>query len=317
MAGEVLACASCGGSLNTDWQNLDYTFTPGLKIDFRYDFLDQNQLRSGNGTISPAAASKRVNANGPQEVEQYTRNNYLTLGLDYTPNINWGIDLQAPYIIRSHSTLGTNSDGTTAGPGGGQYNFSSANLGDLKVIGRYQGLTEKHNLGLLFGFKLATGSYTETGNSTDPTAPGPAPIDRGLQPGSGTTDVIVGAYYNNAINHYLGYFTLATYQAALYSTDSYRPGNSLNATAGVRYVGFVYVIPQIQFNFHNSQRDTGAMADNISTGGSQLYISPGIVAAASDRVSLYSFVQVPVYQYVNGVQLAPRFTVSAGVRYAF
>jgi hypothetical protein len=62
---------------------------------------------------------------------------------------------------------------------------------------------------------------------------------------------------------------------------------------------------------------TGANADNVSTGGTLLYLSPGIVAEVSDRISMYSFVQVPVYQDVNGVQLAPHFTVTAGVRYSF
>lgn len=314
---EAMACASCGCTLSADWQNLEYSYKPGLKLDMRYDFLDQNQLRSGTGTISPAAASRIVNANGNQEVEKYTRNHYLTLGLDYSTNLDWGINLQVPYIVRGHSTLGTQSDGTTPGDGGGQYDSHTSNLGDMKVIGRYQGFTPKHNLGVLLGFKLATGSYTETGTSTDPTNPGPAPIDRGLQPGTGTTDAIVGAYFNDAITRDLGYFTQATYQTALYSTDSYRPGNSLNATVGLRYVGFDIIAPQIQFNLRDIQRDTGAMADNVSTGGTLLYVSPGIVAAATDRISLYAFVQVPIYQNVNGVQLAPRYTTTVGVRYAF
>ena len=317
LAVDVMACASCGCSLSTDWQNLEYSYKPGLKLDMRYDFLDQNQLRSGTGTISPIAASQIVNANGRQEVEKYTRNNYLTLGIDYSTNPDWGINLQVPYVIRDHSTLGTESDGATPGAGGGQYDSHTANLGDMKVIGRYQGFTSKHNLGILLGFKLATGSYTETGTSTDQTAPGPAPIDPGLQPGTGTTDVIFGAYYNDTITRNLAYFTQATYQSALYSTDDYRPGNSLNVSLGLRYKGFDVVAPQIQLNFRDIQRDAGARADTVSTGGTLLYISPGIVAAVTDQIALYTFVQVPIYQNVNGVQLAPRFITSAGVRYSF
>lgn len=320
-SGEAMACASCGCSLNSDWQNLEYSFQPGLKLDLRYDFIDQNQLRSGTGTISPAVASKIVNYNGPQEVEKYTTNTYLTLGIDYSSKLDWGINVQVPFVIRDHSTLGTASaasEGTLPGPNGGSYDSSTQNLGDIKVIGRYQGFTPKHNIGVLFGVKLPTGSYTLTGNSTDPTSLGtPAPIDRGLQPGTGTSDMIVGAYYNNTINMSLACFIQATYQAALYATQYYRPGNSINVSLGLRYTGFDIISPQLQLNVRDLQRDTGAMADNISTGGTLLYISPGVVAAATDRISLYSFVQVPLYQDLNGVQLAPRYTVSAGVRYAF
>jgi len=34
-------------------------------------------------------------------------------------------------------------------------------------------------------------------------------------------------------------------------------------------------------------------------------------------VALYGFVQLPVYQGVNGVQLAPKYIASVGVRYSF
>lgn len=316
-SGNAGACASCGCSLNTDWQSLEYTYKPGLKLDIRYDYLDQDQLRSGTGTISPIAASKIVNYNGRQEVEKFTTSHYITLGLDYSTNLDWGINLQVPYLVRNHETLGTQSDGINPGPGGGQYDSHTANLGDMKVIARYQGFTANHNLGVLLGFKLATGSYTETGTSTDPTAPAPVPIDRGLQPGTGTTDVIFGSYYNNAINRNLGYFAQAQYQIPLYSTDNYKPGNSLNVSLGLRYVGLDIVVPQLQLNFREIQRDEGANADTVSTGGTLLYISPGLVAALSDRISMYAFVQVPIFQDVNGVQLAPHYTVSSGVRYSF
>lgn len=316
-SGNAHACASCGCTLNTDWQSLDYSYQPGLKLDIRYDFLNQNQLRSGTGTISSTAASKIVNSGSPQEVESYTRTHSVTLGLDYSTNADWGINLQLPYIIRDHSTLGTASNGVVAGPGGGQYDSQTSDLGDMRIIGRYQGFSSKIHIGLLFGLKLPTGNYKDNGTSTDPTAPGPVPMDRGLQPGSGTTDVIVGAYYNDAITPNWGYFTQIMYQAATYSADSYRPGDSLNATLGLRYAGFDYVVPQLQLNFRNVQRDTGANADNVSTGGTLLYISPGLIAAVTDRVSTYAFIQLPLYQNLNGVQLAPRFIPSVGVRYSF
>jgi hypothetical protein len=187
----------------------------------------------------------------------------------------------------------------------------------MRVIGRYQGFTSKHNLGVLLGFKLATGSNSEYGTSTDPTAPGLVRIDPGLQPGTGTTDLIVGAYFNDAINKDWGYFSQLTYQTPLYATDDYRPGNSLNVSLGIRYVGFDIIAPQLQLNFRDIQRDSGARADKVSTGGTLLYISPGLVAALSDQISLYAFVQVPIFQVVEGVQLAPRFIPSVGVRYSF
>ena len=312
------ACASCGCMLSPDWNNLQFSARPGLKLDLRWDYLNQNQLRSGTGTISPAAASRVVNNGSPQEVEKDTINNYFTLGIDYSKNPDWGINIQVPWTDRSHSTLGTASDGFTPGQGGGQYDSHTSNLGDIRITGRYQNFVPGCRfLGVLFGVKLPTGSYTEKGTSTDPSAPGPVPIDRGLQPGTGTTDVILGAYYANGLNRNWGYFTQAIFQAALYSKDQYRPGAGLNVNAGLRYIGFSGFFPQIQLNFRTVKRDSGAQADTVSTGGTLLYFSPGIDVPVSFHFSIYSFLQLPVYQNLNGVQLAPQYTTSFGVRYVF
>src|SRR5208283_4135246 len=55
---DALSCASCGCTLSPDWENMQFSYTPGIKLDVRWDFLDQNQLRSGTGTISPTAVGK-------------------------------------------------------------------------------------------------------------------------------------------------------------------------------------------------------------------------------------------------------------------
>ncbi|NKI72603.1 TonB-dependent receptor [Collimonas pratensis] len=313
----ALACASCGCTLSSDWDNLGISSSSGLKMDLRYDYLDQNQLRSGSGKISPAAASQISHNGDPQEVERYTRNNYLTLGLDYSFNPDWGINLQLPYIMRSHSTLGTASDGVTPGDGGGQYDSRTSSIGDIKLIGRYQGFTPEHNFGILFGVKLPTGSHTDTALSSDPTAPGQVAIDRGLQPGSGTTDAILGIYYMDTLSQNLDYFAQGIVQKALNSSDQYRPGDGANLNLGLRYVGNSSFTPQIQLNVRRVLHDVGANADTISTGGTLVYLSPGINVPISQQVSLYGFVQLPVYQKVNGVQLAPRYTATIGARYAF
>jgi len=314
---QAYACASCGCTLSSDWENLGFSSSSGFKIDLRYDYLNQNQLRSGTGTISGAAASQIVNSNGNQEVEKYTRNNYVTAAIDYSTNPNWGVNVQIPYIDRNHSTLGTNSDGITPGSGGGSYNSSTSNIGDIKIIGRYQGFTEQHNLGILLGLKLPTGDHSLMGVSTDPSSPGPAAIDRGLQPGTGTTDAILGVYYLNALNKDWGYFSQAIVQKALDYNNQYKPGDGLNLNLGLRYMGFDDITPQLQMNVRFVEHDIGANADTISTGGTLVYLSPGLSVRINKELKLYSYVQLPIYQDVNGVQLAPRWTASVGLNYAF
>ena len=313
----VLACASCGCTLSSDWESQGFTVHSGLKVDVRYDYLNQDQLRHGTGKISATNASQMVTSTGdPQEVEKYTRNNYLTMGLDYTFSANWGINVQLPFISRSHSTLGVNSNGSY--PAVGAYDSKISGLGDVKVIGRYQGFTPQHNSGIMFGLKLPTGSHTKTGTSTDPVNPGDvALIDRGLQPGTGTTDALLGAYYFDSLSKNWDYFTQATVQTALNSKDDYKPGTGYNINLGVRYMGFAEVMPQLQLNTRYVEHDTGVNADQTSTGGTLAYLSPGLVVPITKQASVYGFVQLPIYQNVRGVQLNPQYTVSIGARFAF
>lgn len=317
LSSSVFACASCGCTLSSDWENMGFTTQPGFKLDLRYDYLNQNQLRHNTGKISAAAASQLLTASGdPQEVERFTRNNYLTLGLDYTYNADWGVSVQMPQINRSHSTLGQNSNG--ADPADGAYDSRTSGLGDVKLIGRYQGFTPQHNFGVMFGVKLPTGSHSRSGTSTDPSNPGDmAAIDRGLQPGTGTTDAILGAYYFDTLNKHWDYFAQATVQTALNARDEYKPGTGYNLNGGVRYMGFADITPQVQLNTRYVRHDTGANADTTSTGGTLMYLSPGAVVPVGHQASVYGFVQVPVFQDVRGVQLTPRYTASVGVRYAF
>lgn len=312
------ACSSCGCNLSPDWVTPGLAGGTGFKIDLRYDQLNQNQLRHGTHAISAADASQIVTPEGEtQEVERYTRNHYLTLGLDYSPQPDWGVNLQLPYIVRSHSSLGTASDGSTAGPDGGQYDSKTWSVGDVKVIGRYLGLLPRRNLALSAGLKLPTGSHSKTGTSTDPGAPGPVDIDRGLQPGSGSTDAIVGVSYADALNHEWEYLAQGLFQSALSTRDGYRPGNGINLNLGLRYAAGTSVQPQLQVNVRHASRDTGPNADTANSGGTLVYLSPGFTAPLGQQTSVYGYVQLPIYQNVYGVQLTPRFTASIGVRHNF
>lgn len=76
-------------------------------------------------------------------------------------------------------------------------------------------------------------------------------------------------------------------------------------------------MPQLQLNARYVRHDTGPRADTIATGGTLVYLTPGVAVPVNGRVSLYAFVQVPVYQDVRGVQLTPKTTVSVGTRLSF
>jgi hypothetical protein len=298
----AFACSSCGCTLSSDWDSQGFATQSGFRVDLRYDFIDQSQLRSGTDAVDHAD----VPLPQGREIEDDTLNRYTTLGLDYSPDADWGFNLQLPYVDRSHTTF---AEGETT-----LSSSHSSSLGDVRVLARYQGFTAQHDTGLQFGLKLPTGSHdvrfaagTEAGNL----------LDRGLQPGSGTTDLLLGAYRFGTFNQDFDWFGQGLLQVALDSRDDYRTGASINANAGIRYMAHPRVTPQLQLNLRAQRRDSGAEADVENSGGMLLDLSPGISVEISQGLHAYGFVQVPLYQRVNGFQLAPHWTASVGLRYAF
>jgi hypothetical protein len=95
---QAVACATCGCSLSSDGA-MGYSTAPGWRLDLQVDFLNQDQLRHGTGTLSPAqvAALNIPSPGAGQEVEHQTINRYTTLGLSYAPNSEWNFKLLLPY----------------------------------------------------------------------------------------------------------------------------------------------------------------------------------------------------------------------------
>jgi len=335
-AAEVLACASCGCSLNTDIGTQGMGMSGGWTLDLRYDNLNQNQLRSGTGTISQQQAANTINpkTGQPAEVEGFTQNNYVTASMDYNNGEEWGATVILPYIMRTHMTYGSDTvvgDGTGWPTGANGYSSQTNGIGDMKIIGRYFGFAEQKDWGIQFGVKLPTGSnsQTVTGNSGTTQA-----VDPGLQLGTGSTDAILGVYKFGLIPQAesWGYFANVQYQAAVKPTNvpsniaalnsgtgasSYRPGNALNVNLGTNYQGWDKWIPTLQFNYLYKTADSGTAADTWATGGTLLYVTPGLLYQLTSETQVYGNVQLPVYQNLNGIQVAPSFIASMGVRVRF
>jgi hypothetical protein len=331
----ALACASCGCSLNTDYAAQGMGNAEGWTFDLRYDYLNQNQLRSGTGTISPSAAAQTTNPYTPgnfAEVEGFTANHYLTASLDYNNGQTWGVTVSLPYIIRDHMTYGAD-DGSGSGwpTGSAGYTSHVSGLGDVKVIGRYFGWAQERDWGVQVGLKLPTGARNQIGAAPDGSS---TAVDPGLQLGSGTTDLILGAYKFGQLEgtQHWGYFGSIQMQYALNSsttppvlntTDNggyagtYRPGNSLTLNAGLNYHGFEGWRPTVQFNLIRKETDGGTVADYFSTGGTLLYVTPGALWDVTDQTKFYTNVQLPLYQNLNGIQLTPKYVASVGIRYSF
>jgi hypothetical protein len=303
------ACASCGCTLNAD-AAMGYSAEPGWRLSLEYDYIHQDQLRSGTHTISTVPDG--------DELERETLNRYYTVGVDYNPNSDWSIALRVPYVNRTHSTYGDLESGAPLPPLSYSRSFS---LGDIKLIGAYQGILPNHNLGVQLGVKLPTGHYgTDVKFESGPNAG--EPLDASLQPGTGSTDVILGAYFYQAINDSWRFFANAQFESSLHAAQDqpghdFRPGNSTTVSFGIRYENYLKWVPQLQMNLLHKGVDQGALADITDTAGYVAYLSPGLTTQLFGKVAVYGFAQLPVYSDLVGNQLFPHYTISVGASYAF
>ena len=298
--GLASACSTCGCSLNSDWSSQGYATSLGWHLGLREDYFNQSQLRRGGDSVSRASFAYPAD----EEVQRKTINRNTLLSADYSFSRYWGLSLQLPYTDRQHQTIAAGDTDISSS--------SARGIGDLRVVARYQGFSDDAGLGLQFGLKLPTGRFKQD-FASGPQAGGL--LDRGLQLGTGSTDALLGVYKFGYLTESIGYFGQAMAQIALDARDHFRPGNSLNLNLGLRYLDAGRFTPQIQLNLHGEQRESGAQADRPNSGAVLAYLSPGIGMKITRRLDAFAFVQLPVFQHVNGLQLEPRRLWSLGMQY--
>jgi hypothetical protein len=258
----------------------------GASVYFRYDYMNQNQNWEG-GSKAPDAD------NGDKQIVT----SFYTVGGDYIIDPDWTVMAELPIFDRR---LTTTDDGTVAGPPGSVYTGQLTAQGDLQVMGYYTGIESDQSTGLMLGIKFPTGDFT------GPNGPlGGAEFDRDSLPGTGSTDVMIGAYKSGNLNvaQTIGYFLQARYQVAFASQDGYRPGNEVDAAGGLTYdIGAVDpvtdVVPLLQMLVSHRDQDSGPNADPLNSGYTRLLISPG-VEVRYNHVRLYGDIEWPIYQYTN------------------
>jgi len=293
--------ASCGSSfcaLETSLDSQGVLTEPGqFGLDLRYEFVKQDALRAGTKSISQAEDTGEAT-----ELKTFNRNLIATLTYALTPQ--WGLAASLPYISRAHSHIADPIDD----PKHESWNFSE--LGDARISGRYH-FDRPHDapdsFGMQFGVKLPTGDYKGTNADGDV-------AERSLQPGTGTTDLIIGGHYAyKPAFKQITYFVNAQVQHALAKRDDYRAGDQLSLTGGLAYAYADNAALMFQLNGLNKSRDSGDQAEPDVSGGRFIFASPGVRYALGKDTQVYGFAQVPIYRNVNGIQLTADWTIVAGL----
>ena len=298
------ASAGCGGSfcsIATDEDALGPWTKPGWRVDLRGEFVRQSTLRSGRDKVSPAAAPDSTD-------ESLTRNRNLLASLDYAWDERWGATVTLPWVGRRHEHTAYDAAGAATAE---SWRFGRA--GDARIVGRYQisGLPDhEHAFGVQFGLKLPTGSTTvANGDGTR--------AERALQPGTGTTDLVLGAYYHAHLSERTSGFVQVSAVNALNSHEDYRPGRQVTLNLGVSHRLTDAVNGLLQLNAVHRASDRGVQAEPEDSGSTQLFLSPGLSVAVGKAARVYAYLQLPLSQRVTGTQLTADRSIVVGYGQAF
>lgn len=305
----AFACASCGCTFTSDWLSQGLMTQPGQAITIRYDYVPQSRLQSGTDPVDPNS----ITLPPEREIERRTDNHYLTLAYDKQFASDWGVNIALPIVWRPHRTIAEDTTEEARSNGKG--------IGDVRFMVRWQGLSRPGSVtGLQMGLTLPTGAFHRTFSS----GPGAGElIDRGLQPGTGTVQALLGAYHYRRITSNVALIAQAQAHFALHSREGFRPGTIGEGSLSLQYLGLKLgstrgrLIPELQINTRITARESGLASDRDNSGGEQVYLAPGMTAKITPTISLFANVQVPLYQRVSGYQLVPRVIGSTGLQARF
>jgi hypothetical protein len=288
-------------------------FAGSFQIDLSYRFVDQTKKLEGSDTTSEVLVPKIDFENEVIEPEHHreisTRNTLLQLDLAYGITSRVSVFGVVPLLTdKDHEhfdEVGTPDEAFTNGDG-------TRGFGDVAVGARYAFLVKANDL--LMGslsVKLPTGAYKlldGEGAINEPT----------IQPGTGSYDGAITLYYaHHQFPAPVEWFVSGSQRVNGRNALEYQVGNELVISGGVSYEAGQRWIFGVQLNARHAGRDDYRGEGVASTGSDAVSLSPGVRFRTGDRLQLYGYVQLPVYQKVNEAQLAPRTGFIVGVSKTF
>ena len=284
-----------------------------FQIDFSYRTVDQTKKLEGSSATSEVLVPKVDFEAGLIEPDHHreisTRSTVVELDLAYGITSRVSVFGQLPLLVdKDHEhfdEVGTPDEHFTNTDG-------SRGFGDVFLGARYAFLVKTNDL--LIGsaaIKLPTGAYKLLDGEGSINEPG-------LQPGSGSYDGLLALYYaRHSFPSPLEWFVSGSGRINRENSLDYRVGDEIVASGGVSYAAGQRWLFSVQANARHTGRDEYLGAGVASTGGDAIALSPGARFRTGDRLELYGYVQLPVYQNVNESQLAPRLGFIVGVTKSF
>jgi hypothetical protein len=286
-------------------------------LDFGYQFVEQDRMWQGEHEISSEDALAEEGGAG-HVLEQLTRtNSYLVTARAGISN-RLALTATLPWIDRIHTHTLEHHTGYFI-----PSTWHITGVGDAIVLAywtAYAAANPMHGaLITQLGVKLPTGvrhAEEVNGEEPEPTA----------MPGTGSTDLLVGAQYNHplrvrTLDHLVARAPLSLSVNARFNgrgTDGYQVGDEVLTTlaGGYPVTRRIQLLMQITTTHHQPDDVGNTDANPHSTGSFAALAAPGLQAEILPGVSAFGYYQFRLYQHTNGPQLVAPYHLSFGIGYS-
>jgi hypothetical protein len=281
------------------------TLKPGkFSLELRTDYTEFEHLSSAQIDAKAAQAGS---------FDLLDRSFLSTVGLSYGVVENFQVGLTLGYYNAVNPREAEFDSGTgeteiaTFDPDGltdlwltGKYRFYRGPLGSFAVFG---------------GVKFPTGKFevkNSAGERVEPSATA----------GSGSYDGMLGLAYSRFLTSRVTFDASGQYTLRS-EADDFRLGDRIDAGVAFayRFTEDIQRFPQVsafaEANVRHLFKSEEDGASDPNTGGTVLFITPGVRVGFSKTVSFTVSAPVPVVQDLNGTQLETRYKINGGLTFSF
>jgi hypothetical protein len=285
---QALACACGCNVFDVGTSSMMPTDAGGMAY-IGYDYMNQNQNWAGSAS-APAAN------NGDKRI----LTSFITAGVQYMFNRQWGVQAEVPAWNRSFTT-----DNNYPNSPRDVQTYQHFALGDIRLKAIYTGLSADMSTGLTFGVKLPTGDSRY------------ANFDPDTEIGTGSTDLLPGFYQRGRLTQQFNWFVNGQAQVPVISKSTYHPGAEADLAVGVHtnsfdFGGLGMITPQLELIGSWRASDGGSLANPSDSGYRRLLVAPGFEYDVG-RIMATADVEFPVVVNTTGNQLTAfpllKFTV--------
>ena len=283
-----------------------------LRVDLSFRQTDETRLMRGSDTTDLVLRPKidfenrRLTPGYHDELGGTSR--FLQLDLAYGLGARTSLLASIPLVARRSFDIGH--------PPVLRETYETTGNGDA-VLGVRRALLAGPTASLVAGLSIET----PTGRHRLTSPPGRADsgiLDPSLQPGSGSTNFVTSALFSRQAPSLGVEWSLSgSYQINTKNDLDYRLGDTAIASATVRRRLLDRLQASLQVKGVRIARSRYLGESVPSTGSKMLYLVPGLSLGPFQKTSVYGFLTLPTYRYVNETQLAPKLGFLVGVSRIF